>query len=86
APEKAYEGVEKGGYVGVEAADAQPEALLLASGSEVGLASEAQKALEKEGIRASVVSLPAWDRFEQQSDEYKESVLPTAVRARIAIE
>ncbi|MFX0571554.1 transketolase [Bacillus pumilus] len=86
APEKAYEGVEKGGYVVVEAADAQPEALLLASGSEVSLAIEAQKALEKEGIRASVVSLPAWDRFDQQSDEYKESVLPTAVRARIAIE
>ncbi|MEH7634832.1 transketolase [Bacillus pumilus] len=86
APEKAYEGVEKGGYVVVEAADAQPEALLLASGSEVGLAIEAQKALEKEGIRASVVSLPAWDRFDQQSDEYKESVLPTVVRARIAIE
>lgn len=86
APEKAYEGVEKGGYVVVEAADAQPEALLLASGSEVGLAIEAQKALEKEGIRASVVSLPAWDRFDQQSDEYKESVLPKAVRARIAIE
>lgn len=86
APEKAYEGVEKGGYVVVEAADAQPEALLLASGSEVGLAIEAQKALEKEGIRASVVSLPAWDRFDQQSDEYKESVLPKAVRARVAIE
>ncbi|WP_144471125.1 transketolase [Bacillus pumilus] len=86
APEKAYEGVEKGGYVVVEAADAQPEALLLASGSEVGLAIEAQKALEKEGIRASVVSLPAWDRFDQQSDGYKESVLPTAVRARVAIE
>lgn len=86
APEKAYEGVEKGGYVVVEAADAQPEALLLASGSEVGLAIEAQKALEKEGIRASVVSLPAWDRFDEQSDEYKESVLPKAVRARIAIE
>ncbi|MCM3025368.1 transketolase [Bacillus safensis] len=86
APEKAYEGVEKGGYVVVEAADAQPEALLLASGSEVGLAIEAQKALEKEGIRASVVSLPAWDRFDQQSDEYKESVLPKSVRARIAIE
>ncbi|WP_144524503.1 transketolase [Bacillus pumilus] len=86
APEKAYEGVEKGGYVVVEAADAQPEALLLASGSEVGLAIEAQKALEKEGIRASVVSLPAWDRFDQQSAEYKESVLPSAVRARIAIE
>ncbi|MCY7670119.1 transketolase, partial [Bacillus altitudinis] len=46
----------------------------------------AQKALEKEGIRVSVVSLPAWDRFDQQSDEYKESVLPKAVRARVAIE
>lgn len=86
SPEKAYEGVEKGGYVVVEATDAQPEALLLASGSEVGLAIEAQKALEKEGIRVSVVSLPAWDRFDEQSDEYKESVLPKAVRARVAIE
>ncbi|MCY7604208.1 transketolase, partial [Bacillus altitudinis] len=86
SPEKAYEGVEKGGYVVVEAADAQPEALLLASGSEVGLAIEAQNALEKEGIRVSVVSLPAWDRFDEQSDEYKESVLPKAVRARFAIE
>ncbi|MGE6632210.1 transketolase [Bacillus sp. NPDC077027] len=85
-PERAFEGVEKGGYVVVEAADNKPEALLLASGSEVGLAIEAQKALEKEGIRASVVSLPAWDRFDQQPQDYKESVLPSSVKARVAIE
>lgn len=49
--------------------------LLLASGSEVALAVEAQAALEKEGIYVSVVSMPSWDRFEKQSDAYKESVL-----------
>ena len=72
-------------YVVSQQLNAQPEALLLATGSEVGLAVEAQKALEKEGIRVSVVSLPSWDRFDEQSDEYKESVLPKAVRARLQL-
>ncbi|HZH63007.1 MAG TPA: transketolase [Metabacillus sp.] len=82
----AYEGVKKGAYVvspaGIETADV----LLLASGSEVGLAVEAQQALAKEGIEAAVVSMPAWDRFEKQSVEYKRSVLPKEVKKRLAIE
>ena len=52
------------------------DVLLLASGSEVNLAVDAQKALEGEGIHASVISMPSWDRFEAQSKEYKESVIP----------
>ncbi len=60
--------------------------LLLATGSEVPLAVEAQQALEKEGIYASVISMPSWDRFEAQSAAYKEEVLPANVKARLAIE
>ncbi|KYG34935.1 transketolase [Alkalihalobacillus trypoxylicola] len=83
--EHAYEGVKKGAYV-VSKAKEEAEVLLLASGSEVPLAVEAQSLLEKEGIQASVVSMPSWDRFEKQSDEYKNSVLPSSVKARLGIE
>ncbi|MFC4803255.1 transketolase [Neobacillus sp. GCM10023253] len=80
----AYEGVKKGAYVVSKSKNM--DGLLLASGSEVTLAIEAQKALEKEGIRVSVVSMPSWDRFEKQSQEYKESVLPKNIPVRLAIE
>ncbi|MCL6586415.1 MAG: transketolase [Anoxybacillus sp.] len=83
--ERAYEGVKKGAYV-VSEAEGTPEALLLASGSEVSLAVEAQKALANEGIHVSVVSMPSWDRFEQQPQDYKEQVLPPHVKKRLAIE
>lgn len=83
--EKGYEGVKKGAYVISEAKD-NAAGLLLASGSEVALAVDAQKALEKEGIYVSVVSMPSWDRFEKQTDAYKESVLPKYVKARLGIE
>ncbi|UQD53894.1 transketolase (plasmid) [Bacillus methanolicus] len=83
--EKAYEGVKKGAYV-ISEAKGEVAGLLLASGSEVALAVEAQAALEKEGIYVSVVSMPSWDRFEKQSDAYKESVLPKNVKARLGIE
>jgi transketolase (EC 2.2.1.1) len=83
--EKAAEGVAKGAYV-VSPANGEPEALLLASGSEVSLAVEAQRVLEREGIPVSVVSMPSWDRFEKQSPEYKQSVLPNSVKKRLAIE
>lgn len=83
--ERAYEGVKKGAYV-VSEADGTPEALLLASGSEVNLAVEAQKALAAEGIHVSVISMPSWDRFEQQPQDYKEQVLPPHVKKRLAIE
>jgi transketolase len=83
--EKAFEGVTKGAYV-ISEAKGEAAGLLLASGSEVALAVEAQKALEEEGIYVSVISMPSWDRFEQQSQAYKESVIPPHVKARLGIE
>ena len=82
---EAYEGVKKGAYI-VSKAKEEAEGLLLASGSEVSLAITAQKELEKEGIFVSVVSMPSWDRFEKQSVEYRESILPSHLKARLAIE
>ncbi|MGM9950393.1 MAG: transketolase [Lysinibacillus sp.] len=84
--ETVREGVQKGAYVISPATKETPDAILIATGSEVSLAVEAQKALLADGIDASVVSMPAMDRFEQQSAEYKESVLPKAVTKRLAIE
>ncbi|OKL35268.1 transketolase [Domibacillus mangrovi] len=83
--ETAYAGVSKGGYV-ISEAKGDVEGLLLAAGSEVTLAVKAQEALAEEGIHVSVVSLPSWDRFEKQTAEYKESVIPKNVTARLAIE
>ncbi|AZU61661.1 transketolase [Neobacillus mesonae] len=82
----AYEGVSKGAYVVSPATKETPDALLLASGSEVSLAVEAQKVLAGEGVDVSVVSMPSWDRFEAQSQEYKDSVLPKNVKKRLGIE
>jgi transketolase len=82
----AYEGVSKGAYVVSPSERETPDALLLATGSEVSLAVEAQKALAGDGIHVSVVSMPSWDRFEQQSQEYKDSVLPRNVKKRLGIE
>ncbi|MEH7073394.1 transketolase [Neobacillus drentensis] len=82
----AYEGVSKGAYVVSPSERETPDALLLATGSEVSLAVEAQKALAGEGVHVSVVSMPSWDRFEQQSQEYKDSVLPKSVKKRLGIE
>ncbi|MEZ7791164.1 transketolase [Niallia circulans] len=84
--DNAYEGVSKGGYIISPTKTETPDALLIAAGSEVGLAVDAQKELEKDGINVSVVSLPAWDRFEQQTKEYKETVIPKNVKKRLAIE
>ncbi|KAB7708187.1 transketolase [Bacillus aerolatus] len=84
--ETAEEGVAKGAYVISPAEKATADLLLLATGSEVNLAVEAQKVLQQEGIHATVVSMPSWDRFEQQSAEYKRSVLPKEVKKRLAIE
>ncbi|MFA9557987.1 transketolase [Evansella sp. AB-rgal1] len=83
--ESAYEGVKKGAYV-ISEANGDKDGILLATGSEVHLAVEAQKVLEKDGIFVSVVSMPSWDRFEKQSKEYKESVIPSNVKARLGIE
>ncbi|MDQ0216958.1 transketolase [Peribacillus cavernae] len=84
--ELAYEGVTKGAYIISPAGKDQADALLLATGSEVNLAVEAQKVLADEGFDVSVVSMPSWDRFEAQSREYKQSILDPAVKKRLAIE
>ncbi|SDJ57306.1 transketolase [Salimicrobium halophilum] len=82
---KVTEGVRKGAYI-VSHVTGEADGLLLASGSEVSIALEAQKELEDEGVYVSVVSMPSWDRFDQQSKEYKQSVLDPAVKTRLAIE
>ena len=82
----AYDGVSKGAYVVSSAGKDTADALLLAVGSEVSLAVKAQEELAKEGIQVSVVSMPSWDRFDAQSAEYKESVLPKNVKKRLGIE
>lgn len=84
--QNAYEGVKKGAYIVSPAQNETADALILATGSEVNLAYEAQQALQKENIDVAVVSMPSWDRFEKQSQEYKDTVLPKAVKKRLGIE
>jgi transketolase len=79
-------GVAKGAYVLTDSVDGPPDVLLLASGSEVSLCVAAVDPLAAQGIRARVVSMPSWELFEQQSQEYRDSVLPPAVTARVAVE
>lgn len=76
----------KGGYIIKESYKEVPDMILIASGSEVSLAIEASKELENDNIATRVVSMPCMDIFEKQDDLYKESVLPKAVRKRVAIE
>lgn len=82
----AKDGVAKGGYVISKAESDTPEGILIATGSEVNLAVQAQKELKAQGKDVSVVSLPSFDLFEAQDEAYKESVLPKAVAKRVAIE
>ena len=79
-------GVSKGAYVLAEATDGKPDVLLFASGSEVYLCVEAYEKLKAEGIKARVVSMPSWEIFEQQTPEYRDSVIPTNVLARVSVE
>ncbi len=79
-------GLAKGGYVLADAADGKPDVLLMASGSEVSLCVDAYEQLKKEGIKARVISLPSWEIFEQQSEEYRRSVMPPSVTARVSVE
>ncbi|MGO4956207.1 transketolase [Luteococcus sp. Sow4_B9] len=81
----AAEGTLKGAYV-LKDASAEPQLILIATGSEVALAVEAQKVLEEQGVATRVVSMPCQEWFEEQSDEYKEQVLPKAVTKRVSIE
>jgi transketolase len=79
-------GLFKGAYVLADAAGGKPDVLLLATGSEVSLCVAAYEQLKAEGIRARVVSMPSWEIFERQSQEYRDSVLPPSVKARVAVE
>jgi len=79
-------GVARGAYVLADAPGGTPEVILIASGSELSLAVEAHGKLLEDRIRSRVVSMPSWELFEQQTQEYRDSVLPPAVKARVAIE
>ncbi len=91
------EGARRGAYILAEAESKKgagggdktgttPDLILIATGSEVSLALEAREALQKEGVGVRVVSMPCWELFEEQEDEYRERVLPSAVTARLAVE
>ena len=80
------ENLQRGAYVLWQAAEGTPDVILIGTGSEVHTALEAGQILADEGVNARVVSLPSWELFDLQSGEYRDSVLPPAVRARVAIE
>jgi len=84
--EKAAEGLAKGAYVLSDAADGKPQVQLIATGSEVNLAVEAQKVLAQEGIQTRVISMPSWELFDRQPKEYRDSVILPDVRKRLGIE
>jgi transketolase len=79
-------GVSQGAYVLADAPEGNPEVILMASGSEVSLVVQAHEKLLTEGIRSRVVSMPSWEIFEKQSQEYRDSVLPPGLKARVAVE
>ncbi|RSL33030.1 transketolase [Salibacterium salarium] len=84
--EQAEEGVKKGAYIVAEANKSEADAILLASGSEVSLAVEAQQLLEQDNIFARVVSMPSWDRFDIQEKSYRQQIIPPHIKARLAVE
>jgi transketolase len=79
-------GVARGGYVLADAPSGKPDVLLVATGSEVALCLAARERLQAEGIFSRVVSLPSWEMFEEQSQEYRDGVLPPEVEARVSVE
>ncbi len=79
-------GLEKGAYILADPPGSAPEVLLVGTGSEVALCVEAYDELTRDGIRARLVSMPSWELFEQQSQEYRDAVLPPKVTARVSIE
>jgi transketolase len=82
----AASGLAKGGYILADADDGKPEVILMATGTEVYLCVDAYEKLKADGIKARVVSMPSWNLFDRQSDDYKVKVLPPAVTARVAVE
>jgi transketolase len=79
-------GLKHGAYVLADAPKGNPEVILIASGSEVSLALTAHEQLIAEGVRSRVVSIPSWEIFDHQPREYRDSVLPPGVKARVAVE
>ena len=79
-------GVAQGAYVLADAEDGKPDVLLLATGSEVSLCVDAREQLRTEGVQARIVSMPSWELFDRQSEDYRESVLPSSVTARVSVE
>ncbi len=79
-------GLAKGAYVLADAPDGRPDVLLFATGSEVALCVQAYEQLAIEGIKSRVVSMPSWELFEQQSEDYQQSVIPDNVMARVSVE
>jgi transketolase len=82
----AASGVAKGAYILAEAPGGKPDAILMATGSEVALCLAAHETLTSQGVKVRVVSMPSWDLFEHQSREYRDSVLPPDVTARVSVE
>ena len=82
----AASGLTKGAYILADAADGKPDVLLIATGSEVSLCVDVYEKLKSEGIKARVVSMPSWELFENQSDEYRAAVMPPEVTARVCVE
>jgi transketolase len=79
-------GVAKGAYILADTKDGKPNVILMGTGSEVSLCIAAYEQLTTEGIKARVVSMPSWDLFEKQSDDYKAQVFPPDVKARVSVE
>lgn len=84
--ENAVAGMRKGAYVLSEAEGGAPQAIVIATGSEVAVATAAQKLLAERGVFCRVVSMPCWERFEAQTQQYRESVLPPTITARVSVE
>jgi transketolase len=79
-------GLRRGAYVLSDATNGNPDVLLIGTGSEVSLCLSTQEALKKQGVEARVISMPSWKLFEDQDETYRESVLPSHVRARVSVE
>jgi transketolase len=79
-------GVARGAYVLADAPGSRPDVLLLATGSEVAMCIDAHEMLVRDGIKSRVVSMPSWELFEHQSQDYKDSVIPPSVTARVSVE
>jgi transketolase len=82
----AASGLAKGAYVLADADGGKPQIILIGTGSEVSLCVAACEQLKKDGVRARVVSMPSWELFERQTQEYREQVLPSSIKARVAVE